>query len=190
MQTPNLDFLKPHEDNLDTKIPIPDPSFLKTELPAIPRLQPVKKVESKYDKYYDKFCRWAALPYELREPKTLNEFEKKYGIVSGQTRYFRERDDYQQKRVYYFYEWMMDLWPDLVYKAYHRAMEDSTADFKILAELVGKKIDVEKPQMNISPMVIVGVSQEKIDKLFTPKSFENPPKIIEGTIGHGTSISK
>ena len=197
MNTPSLEFLKPPDDtigtnqNQSTKIPIPplppipDPSFLKNELtPLIPAARGAAPLEQrdlrKYDKEFDEFCRWAAFPDYLRKPRTAIAFEKKWGLPKSYTFHFRMREEYQQKRTFYFYEWFMDKWPNLVDKAYKRAMGDSTADFRVLAEMVVKKIDVEKPQVNVSPMVIIGVPQERIDKLFTPKGFDTPPKIIQG----------
>ena len=189
MDIPNLDFLKPQDgkrEKLDTKIPpsldIPDPSYLTKEFTAIPHIVKRESSMKEHAVAYEQFCRWASLPSYVRKPTTAQGFEKKWGLPKGYHNKFRTREDYQQKRTFYFYEWVLDRWPGAVDAAFKRAMKDSSADFKILADMIGKRTEVNRPAVNIAPMVIVGVAQEKIDKLFTPKGFENPPKIIQGEI--------
>lgn len=189
MNTPNLEFLKPASSiDLNTKIPvptsgIPDPSFLKKELAPIPSIRNYGQGEfRKHEKEFDEFCRWSALPKSERRPKSAIAFERKYGLPLHYTNQFRMREEYQQKRQFYFWEWAMDLWPDFVEAVYKRAVKDSAPDARIFAELMTKKIDMDKPQVNVAPMVIVGVDQDKINKLFTPKTIETVDKsnVVEG----------
>lgn len=154
----------------DTSIPIPsvDASHLQNNMPAIPG-RPTQQKRMKYEKEYDAFCRWAALPKEQRKPKRIADFEKENGIPKNYHQHFRQRDDYQELRTKYFYEWLWDIYPDLVNAAYNRAMRNSTADFKVLSEIISKRMEVDKPRVSVSPMLILGVPQEKLDKLMQPK---------------------
>lgn len=167
----HLEFLK---IPTDTTIPVPQIEGLPTDQHLKKDLQPVTDKQrpmekTKYEREYDAFCHWAALPKDVRKPKKLMEFEKAWKLPKNYTAYFRQREDYQEKRTKYFYDWLMDLWPDAVYAAYNRAMRSSTADFKVLAEIISKNLDVSKPKVTVTPMLLVGVSSEKINKLMEPK---------------------
>lgn len=159
-----LPFLK----TPDVKIPIPDPSYL--EKFPIPN---ESKRESKYEREYDAYCKWAALPREQRSPKKIIDFERKWGLPRTTTDDFRRREDFQQKRLGYFWDWMMDQFPDVVHAIYKRAIKNSPSDARVYAELIAKRLDVEKPKITVSPMVLIGVPQEKIDNLFIPKGFQD-----------------
>lgn len=167
----DLEFLK---NPMNTSIPlpqmpaIPTSDHLKNDLtPVGNKSRPMK--ETKYEKEYDAFCHWSSLPKDLRKPKTLKQFEAKWGLPYNYSAYFRQRDDYQEKRTRYFYDWMMDMWPDAVYEAFKRAQRNSTSDFKVLAEIVGRNLDNAKPKVAVTPMLLIGVQPEKIDKLFQQK---------------------
>ena len=49
---------------------------------------------------------------------------------------------------------------------------------KFFADLIAHKLDVDKPDAIIQPLTIIGVPQEKIQQLFTPKKFEDVKGII------------
>ena len=170
-------------EKFDTKIPIPipNPSYLMKESLSSDIKQ--FKTGSKYEKEYDEFCRWSALPKDLRKPKTGVEFEKKHMIPSGYTDFFRRRDDFQDRRLTYFWEWMMDLYPDVVYSIYQRATNKKGSDKAagIFIELLSKKMNLDKPRLQVQPMVLMGVPQEKIDALFTPKGYDSE-KLIPGKL--------
>jgi hypothetical protein len=173
----NLEFLK---NPSDTSIPVPavaNATHLQNNMPAIPGKQSVLKT-TKYEREYDAFCRWAALPKDVRKPKRIIDFEKEWGLPKNYHEFFRQREDYQERRTKYFYDWLFEIWPDAVYEAYKRAMNRSTADFKVLAEIVGQKLEVTKPKMTVSPMVIVGVPQEDLNKLMQQKI----PPVVQGQV--------
>lgn len=172
----DLSFLKVKEE--DTRIPIPSPDFLK----KIYKDQATKKDTGigrpfEKEKEYDAYCKWLALPKDLRKPKKLYQFEDKWGLPRGYTQLFVEREDFQQRRLQYFWEWMMDLFPDVVYAIYKRATKNSSVDARAFAEIILKKLDVEKPRVQVSPMILMGVPQEKIDQLFIPKGYEDVKEI-------------
>ena len=155
----------------DAKIPIP----------STDHLAPVKdKTEkkgqdstlSKYAKEYEEFCKWAALPKDARDPDTALAWERKYGVPKGYSNYFKARDDFGEKQRAYFWEWMMDLFPDVVYAVYKRAVGKSSKDAGLFIELLSKKMEIDKPKVSVQPMILVGVPQDKIDKLFTPKGYD------------------
>ena len=127
---------------------------------------------TKYEREYDLFCRWAATPPELRTPKTALDFEKKYKINKGYTDDFKKRVDYKEKYMNYLYEWMMEVYPEIVHAIYRRSIGKSSRDAALFAEIISKREDLSKPKVQVSPLIMVGVSQERIDKLFTPKSHE------------------
>ena len=54
------------------EIPIPSPAYLTKQLAASPTEN--DQVMTKYAKEYEAFCRWAALPKDLRKPKTANKY--------------------------------------------------------------------------------------------------------------------
>lgn len=173
----DLSFLKVKD--ADTKIPIPSPDYLK----KIFKDQGSRKDDGRgrpfeKEREYDAFCKWLALPKELRKPKTVAQFEDKWGLSRSYTEHFKEKEDFQQRRLQYFWEWMMDLFPDVVYAIYKRAIKNSSVDSRAFAEIILKKLDVEKPRINVSPMMIMGVPQEKIDALFIPKEYESVKEIL------------
>jgi len=156
-------------------LPIPDPDFLK-EL-AVKKNSPDGKLV-KYVKEYEYFCKWSALPTAEREPKTAIAWEKRYKVERGYTFRFKLRKDFQNKRLTYFWDWMMDKFPDVVYAMYQRAMNKSSVDARAFAELISKHIDIDKPIQIIQPLAIIGVAPEKINKLFVPKSYEDVKGVI------------
>ncbi len=173
----DLSFLKVKEE--DTRIPIPSPDFIK----KVYKDQASQKDTGlgrpfEKEKEYDAFCKWIALPKDLRKPKKLGQFEDKWGLPRSYTEYFKEREDFQQRRLQYFWEWMMDLFPDVVYAIYKRATKNSSVDARAFAEIILKKLDVEKPRVQISPMVLMGVPQDKIDNLFVPKDYSDVKEIM------------
>lgn len=174
--TPSLDFLK----TTDSKVPIPDPSFLR----KISYNQGTRKPDKELDKHeraYDAYCRWSALPRDEREPKTAQVFERKWGLPRNYTAYFKQREGYQEKRLAYFWDWMMDKFPDVVYEMYNRAVnKGSSVDARAFAELIAKHMDIDKPKQVIQPFLLIGVPQDKVDALFTPRGYEKVTDILPG----------
>ncbi|MEK6881906.1 MAG: hypothetical protein AABY22_19970 [Nanoarchaeota archaeon] len=160
--------LKPY----DPKIPIPNPSYLlkESKLAGVKTNQPL----TKYGKEYEEFCKWSALPKDLRKPKTATDWEKKHLMPKGYTQVFKTREDFRTKMLSYFWDWMMDIYPDVVYAVYQRAINKSSKDAGIFIDLLSKRMNLDKPRVQVQPMVLMGVPQEQIDKLFTPKSYDDP----------------
>lgn len=184
----SLDFLKnPTQTSLDgtssiTNIPIPSPEFLRHEY-AIKKSPDSTLI--KHERAYEAFCRWSSLPKELRKPKTAKSFEEKWSLPRSYTEKFTQREDFRNKRLTYFWDWMMDNFPDVVYSMYKRAVsggKSSAADAKAFAELISKHLDIERPQTLIQPIALIGVPQEKIEKLFIPKGYEKTEGIIPGEV--------
>jgi len=153
--------------DLDKKIPVPSLDFLRKENKAEQTGNRSGKLV-KYEKEYDAFCRWISLPSEERDPKTESAFEKKWKLPSRTSISFRQRADFRNKRLLYFWEWMLDKLPDVFYAVYKRAKGKSSADARIFAEIITKHMDVQKPQNQITNIVISGVDQNKINDLFVP----------------------
>jgi hypothetical protein len=168
LEVPTLD----DAERLDSRIPIPSPEYLKKMNSSKGHSENNDTKLVKYQKEYEAFCSWAALPKEERKPKTAVEFERKNMLPKGYTNYFKGRDDFNDKRLTYFWQWMMDLYPDVVHAVYKRAVGKSSKDAAIFIDLLSKKMQLDKPKMQIQPMVIMGVPQEKIDALFTPKGYD------------------
>ena len=153
---------------------IPDPTFLKKSIEGN-RGGKITKHETAYEKY----CQWSALPKRLREPKTQDAFERKWKVPKGYAHVFRERKDYDNKRRVYFWKWMNDVYPDVVDTLYIQATEKGNINAaKFFAELVSKHDEVERPAAIIQPLTIIGVPQERIEKLFVPKNYEDVKGII------------
>lgn len=164
--------------DIETKIPIPSPDYLKKNAAKTDKGQGAPL--TKYAKQYEEFCRWAAMPKDVRDPESAVAWERKHMMPKGYTNFFKAREDFNDKRLTYFWEWMMDLYPDVVYAVYKRAIGKSSKDAGIFIDLLSKKMNLDKPRMEIQPMVLVGVPQDKIDKLFVPKDYEDA-KIIPGS---------
>lgn len=164
---------------LETKIPIPNPSYLMKESKnmGLKENQPLVK----HAKEYEEFCKWSALPKDLRKPKTALDWEKKHKIPKGYTAYFKSREDFRNKVLSNFWDWMIELYPDVVYAVYQRAVNNKGSDKAagIFIDLLSKKMNLDKPRVQVQPMVLMGVPQENIDKLFTPKNYDSPD-IIPG----------
>lgn len=147
---------------------LPVPDFLNLDNKLIPKQRDRKK--DKHEEAYDAFCKWAAMPEEVRTPSTQVAFEKKWGLPRNYTSKWKEKEDFQAKRLKYFWNWMFDKFPDVVYAVYRRATRNSSSDAKIFAELVGKKLETDQPKTAMLPMIVMGVPQDKIDRLFTPQT--------------------
>jgi hypothetical protein len=73
----------------------------------------------------------------------------------------------------YFWDWVMDKYPDVLHAVYRRAIQNSTADAKIFSDIVAKRMEMLVPQkQKMTPFMLVGVPQEKINALFTPEGYE------------------
>ena len=167
----SFSFIKSDEE----RVPIPSPDFLKelhTDNPNV-ALDENQREPYKYKREYDAYCKWVALPKEQRKPQTIGNFEEKWHLPKGYTPFFHQRKDFQQNRLMYFWEWMMDKLPDVVNAIYRRAMGRSSKDASIFVELIAKHINLNKPSIQVSPMMLVGVPQERINDLFVPKSYRD-----------------
>lgn len=162
-------------EEIEEKIPIPTIEHL-TKTYVNNTLTHSRKKLPKWEREFDLFCRWAALPKNLRDPKTAVAFESKYTLPKNYTSIFKQHEDFQSKRLKYFYDWLFDLYPDVVYAVYKRALQKSSRDASIFVDLIGKQLETHKPQMTVAPMVIMGIPQEKINALFVPKDYD---KVIE-----------
>lgn len=160
---------------LPQNIPLPD--FLNVEQKLVPR-QRKRKLE-KHGKAYEAFCKWAALPEELRRPPTQEGFERKWYLPRNYTSYWKTKEDFQAKRLNYFWNNLMDWYPDVVYAIYRRAKRNSSSDAKTFVEIIGKRLDTDEPKTKMLPMMLVGVPQEKIDNLFIPKEYKDIPTSIK-----------
>lgn len=160
----------------ETAIPIPNPAYLMKEskLAGTKNSQPLVK----YQKEYEAFCRWSALPKDLRKPKTALEFERKNMLPKGYTQFFKQREDFRTTTITFFWEWMMDLYPDVVYAVYQQSVNAKNMKAAgIFIDLLSKKMNLDKPRVQVQPMVLMGVPQDKIDQLFVPKDYQ---EIIPG----------
>lgn len=157
-------------EKMESKIPIPSIAHL-TKLNSN-HGKADNQVLIKYQKEYDLFCSWSALPKDLRKPPTAVAFEKRHLLPKGYTNYFKSREDYPTKRWTAFWDWMMDLYPDVVYAVYSKAtMKGDSKAAGIFVDLVSKRMNLDKPRVTVQPMVLMGVPQDQIDALFTPKDY-------------------
>ncbi|MEK6879240.1 MAG: hypothetical protein AABY22_06500, partial [Nanoarchaeota archaeon] len=154
----NLDLADLKKPEVTNNLPIPDPSYLKKPHNVEKNVdyKPIK-----YEKEFDLFCRWSALPKVLRKPPTANAFEKRYSLPNNYASFFKSREEYQNKRLTYFWEWMFDLYPDVVYATFKESQKKNMKAAQIFLDLIGKGLDINKPKVNVAPMVIMGISQEK-----------------------------
>jgi hypothetical protein len=164
-------------------IPLPTPEFFEEVNQKEPLVDEKRKGDLiVHDRAYDAFCRWAALPDELRKPKTQKKFEEMWGLPDSYTYRMRQREGFQEKRMKYFWEWLMDKFPDVVYAVYKEARKGKSKQAETIIELVSKHINIDKPQQTIQTLNIIGVSQEALNKLAIPKGYE---KIINAEINEG-----
>jgi len=176
LQSTLTESLSSFTDPNGTSIPIPDASFL-TKINKIPATRDGDL--GKHERAYDAFCRWAAIPTEDREPKSVGAFENKWKLPKSYSAIFRQRKDFQQKRLTYFWDWMMDRLPDIVNTQFKLAMKtNNTRAAEFFSNLIAKHINIEQPTSQVNQLVLVGVAQEKIDKLFQPKSYEKIEQLI------------
>lgn len=174
---PKLDFLNFN----DNKIPIPSPDFLRDSYSKLPKKvgsEEKPKELTKHEKAYDAFCHWSAIPQDERKPTTIRAFERKWKVPDGYSSAFRQREDFHERRTRYFWEWMMDKFPDVVQAIYKGAVKGNSAQAKTFAELVAKRIDTDKPKRVIQPFMVIGVPQEKVDKLFVAEGYEDIRDIV------------
>ena len=154
-----------------TDFEFPEPDFFKP--PKIKKTTRKTKLV-KHASAYEAFVKWSATPKKLREPKTVKEFEKVWKLPKNYTSSrFRKKRDLHEKKMKYFWDWVMDKYPDVLYAVYQRAVTNSTADAKIFSDIVAKRMDAVAPiKSKMTPFMLVGVPQEKINALFTPEGVE------------------
>ena len=175
----------PKARSLDvTKLPdlfeFPEPEFFKKpKVKKVKNKQKFKTVERQ--KAYEAYIRWAATPKSLREPKTEAAFERVWKLPKMTvSRSFKNREDFHQKRMTHFWNWVFDRYPDVIHAVYRRAIQNSTADAKIFSDLVAKRLETTSPvKPKMTPFMLVGVPQEKINALFTPEGVEEA-EVIDG----------
>lgn len=159
------------ESDLDKKIPVPTLDYIRKQTK---NEQLANRNGQKYDREYDAFCRWISLPQNEREPKTETAFEKKWRLPRRTSLAFRRYRDFRNRRLLYFWEWMFDMLPEVASAIAKRAMaKGGSADARIFAEMISKHMDVQKPQNQITNIVIQGVSQDKLDNLFIPDDMQD-----------------
>ena len=173
----NLSFLKKEvEKGESNKIPIPTPDFLKTVYSTkVDKYNPTRGTGAliKYEKEYDAYCKWSALPKDLRKPKKQESFELRWHLPHKYATTFNYREDFQERRLKYFWEWMMDKFPDVVHAIYKESIGKNMKAAQIFVDLISKHMHIDKPQVQVSPMMLVGVPQEKIDALFVPEGYHD-----------------
>ena len=170
----------PISDSLSGKVgrktlPLPDFLFEKNSI----RSRKGNTGMVKHQGNYHDFCQWAALPEELRKPKTQAEFERAKKLTPYQTTEWKKRDDFYGLRLKYFWDWMFEEFPNVVYAVIKRAKRKSSADARIFADLIGKKLEVDKPRINMQPIFMIGVNQNDIDRFQIPEGYED---VVEKTV--------
>ena len=141
------------------------------------------KMKSKYDNAYEPYIRWSASPKQIRDPRTEVDFEKRWKLPKGHcSKQFRRRPDFHSKKMKYFWQWVFDKYPDVIYAVYQRAINKSTADAKIFSDIIKQRLEVDAPKPQMTPFVLVGVPQEKINNLFTPAGYEDAKKAEEAEV--------
>lgn len=151
---------------------LPMPDFLKPKKELKPSIR--KRRKDKHEKAFQAYARWMAKPSELREPKTKNAFMRLWKLPLNYSHRWEKDEEFQRLRYKHFWDWMFGLLPDIAHAAFKRAMRTergSSQDAKLLMELIGKKIDVDRPTQRVQPFFLVGVDQSKIEQLFTPREY-------------------
>jgi hypothetical protein len=162
---------------LKQELGVPVPKFLQVEKER--KLAQRDRKHDKHQEAYEEFCKWSALPQELRDPKTQKDFEQLWKLPPRYTTRWKETEDFQSKRLQHFWRWAYDQLPDIAWSIVKRAKLRSPKDAQIFIDLLGKKMDAEKPPSRITPFVLVGVPQDKIEDLFVPKEYE---PVIDATV--------
>ena len=155
---------------------LPSPDFL--TFPKDKTLEVKEDGKRKHRDAFLSFCEWAAKPAELRQPSTQRAFERKWKLPTNYTSKWKRQEDFQHKRLEYVWRWMFDKFPDVIYGIYRRAKQNSTADAKLFVDLIGARLEKDAPKKPTMPLMIVGVNQEKIDKLFSPKNYDQAAKNV------------
>jgi len=175
---------------MDVKFDFLDTSKQSIPFPSTDHLRKIKKIENKnernlikHEREYDAYCQWRAMPEQIRDPKTANTFEKKWKIPEGYSQNFQRRTDFRDKVLRYFWDWMMDSFPNVVYAVYKKAKDGNAPHAKIFAELISKHLEADKPKQLIQPFMLIGVPQEKIDNLFIPQDMNKIEDIVPESEG-------
>lgn len=163
----------------ETKEPleIPDPLHLAVPKKGYNQNKPLYD----YDRAFYAFCRWSATPKALRKPKSEAAWEAANQLPKQYTQKFKDREEYRPQVMKNFWNLMMDLFPDVVYSVYQRAVKKKGSDKAagIFIDLLSKRMKIDTPKVQVQPMVLMGVPQEKVNALFTPKNFDNDNIIPE-----------
>jgi len=157
-----------------TKSPIPLPDFLNVDKELVPRQR--KRKKDKHQDAYEEFCKWSATPKELREPKTQAEFASLWKLAPKYISNWKNNEDFQAKRLNYFWNWMFEKLPDVMYAIYRRAKRNSSADARIFTDIIGKRLETNAPKKEMTPFLMVGIPQDRVNNLFVPKGYDSAIK--------------
>lgn len=138
----------------------------------------------KHEKAFDDFCRWSSVPKGNRRPESEAEFERKYGLAAHHCyNIFKKRKDFQERCFKYMFEWIRELYPEFIHKMYLAAVKDKNASaIKFFSEMVAQDLTAGKPAPAAQPLMIVGVPQEKIDRLFIPDEVIEPLEEVKDAV--------
>jgi hypothetical protein len=154
---------------------LPVPTFIEANKKL--KVKQKNRAKLKHADAFDAYARWVAKPKKLRNPSTKQAFIKLWKLPPNYIYNWEDQEEFQALKYKYFWNWMFDMLPDIAYAAYQRAIDrtrGSAQDAKLLMELIGKKIDADRPQKTrIQPFFLVGVPQNKIEELFTPQEYIN-----------------
>lgn len=151
---------------------IPVPEFL-TKNQKVKR----KKKNRQKDKHGDAFvayAKWFATPSDKRDPPTKKEFMKIWKLPPHYVYNWEDDEEFLHMVDRHYWRWLYGLLPDITQAAFERAVSrtrGSSQDAKLLMELIGKRMQINKPATRIQPFFLIGVDQNKIEDLFTPKKY-------------------
>lgn len=151
---------------------IPVPDFLKKDKKVTPQQR--KKKKEKHQDAYEEYAKWYATPSVDRDPPTKKEFMKLWKLPYGYVYKWEDDEEFLAMVDKHFWKWLYSKLPDIAEASFQRAIaktRGSAQDTKILLELIGKRVDINKPAQRIQPFMLVGVDHDKIEELFTPPEY-------------------
>lgn len=104
---------------------------------------------------FTEFCRWCAIPKDIREPKEQKDFAKQFNVSESMLSQWKQTPEYMDNRRRYIQMWIGDDLPELMYSTKKFALRGSSKHLEIILKWLGEladgtNINIDNRTLNIN----------------------------------------
>jgi len=112
---------------------------------------------------FTEFCRWCAIPKELREPKEQKDFAKQFNVSESMLSQWKQTPEFIGNRRHYIQTWLGDDLPELMYATKKFALKGSSKHMDIILKWLGELAGEGNTNVNVVIPILGGQSVEPIE---------------------------